>query len=130
MRHSRIDLTMNTYTDPKLLDVSGAMDALPELPMPSRADPSIEPARATGTTGDADLLQASERFVPLFVPTHGHSSTKGAIADNADRKSAKGSPHVSGGGDNGSAHSDHPCHTAGDATRTRNIQLGRLVLCH
>lgn len=31
MRHSRIDLTMNVYTDPKLLDVSGAVDALPTL---------------------------------------------------------------------------------------------------
>ncbi len=130
MRHSKIDLTMNTYTDPKLLDVSGAMDALPELPIPDRADPRIEPAAANGTTGDAGLLQTSERFVPLFVPTHGHSSTKGAIAGKGDRKPSKGSPLVSGGGDKGSAQSDNPCHTAGDATRTRNIQLGRLVLCH
>lgn len=33
MRHSRIDLTMNVYTDPKLLDVHGALDALPKLPL-------------------------------------------------------------------------------------------------
>ena len=33
MRHSKIDLTMNVYTDPKLLDVAGAMDALPALPL-------------------------------------------------------------------------------------------------
>ena len=26
MRHSTIDLTMNVYTDPKLLDVAGAME--------------------------------------------------------------------------------------------------------
>ena len=32
MRHSKIDLTMNVYTDPKLLDVAGAMEALPALP--------------------------------------------------------------------------------------------------
>jgi hypothetical protein len=31
MRHSKIDLSMNVYTDPKLLDVAGAMDALPEM---------------------------------------------------------------------------------------------------
>ena len=31
MRHSTIDLTMNTYIDPKPLDVSGALEALPEL---------------------------------------------------------------------------------------------------
>jgi hypothetical protein len=31
MRHSSIDLTMNVYTDPTLLDVAGAVEALPEL---------------------------------------------------------------------------------------------------
>jgi hypothetical protein len=31
MRHASIDLTMNVYTDPKLLDVAAAMDALPAL---------------------------------------------------------------------------------------------------
>ena len=29
MRHSRIELTMNLYTDPVLLDVAGAVEALP-----------------------------------------------------------------------------------------------------
>ena len=33
MRHSSIDLTMNIYTDPKLLDIAGAMDSLPLLPL-------------------------------------------------------------------------------------------------
>ena len=33
MRHSTIDLTMNVYTDPKLLDIHGALDALPALPL-------------------------------------------------------------------------------------------------
>ena len=31
MRHSSLDLTMNVYTDPQLLDVAGALEALPEL---------------------------------------------------------------------------------------------------
>ncbi len=31
MRHSSIDLTMNVYTDPTLLDVAGAVEALPAL---------------------------------------------------------------------------------------------------
>ena len=31
MRHSSIDLTMNVYTDPTLLDVAGAMEALPDI---------------------------------------------------------------------------------------------------
>src|SRR5262245_29409434 len=33
MRHSKLDLTMNVYTDPRLLDVRGALDALPALPL-------------------------------------------------------------------------------------------------
>ena len=33
MRHSKIDLTMNVYTDPKLLDVHGALEKLPSLPL-------------------------------------------------------------------------------------------------
>ncbi len=31
MRHSRIELTMNYYTDPILLDVAGAVNSLPEF---------------------------------------------------------------------------------------------------
>jgi hypothetical protein len=31
MRHSSLDLTMNVYTDPSLLDVAGALEALPAL---------------------------------------------------------------------------------------------------
>jgi len=31
MRHSSIDLTMNIYTDPTLLDVAGAINALPKF---------------------------------------------------------------------------------------------------
>ena len=33
MRHSTIDLTMNTYTDPRLLDVRDALDPPPLLPL-------------------------------------------------------------------------------------------------
>ena len=31
MRHSRMELTMNYYTDPILLDVAGAVEALPDF---------------------------------------------------------------------------------------------------
>ena len=31
LRHSSLDLTMNVYTDPELLDVAKAMEALPDL---------------------------------------------------------------------------------------------------
>ena len=38
MRHSRIELTMNYYTDPILLDVAGAVGALPNFTKARRDD--------------------------------------------------------------------------------------------
>ena len=37
LRHSSLDLTMNVYTDPTLLDVPGALAALPELSLSDEA---------------------------------------------------------------------------------------------
>ena len=34
MRHSKPELTANIYTDPKLLDIAGAIEALPALALP------------------------------------------------------------------------------------------------
>ena len=54
MRHSDLRLTMNVYTDPKLLDIHSALDSLPSLDRP------VELAQATGTDDD--------RLVPPNVP--------------------------------------------------------------
>ena len=57
MRHSDPSLTANVYTDPKLLDVSGALDALPSLPLDREPGADSERARATGTgTYDAGAV--------------------------------------------------------------------------
>jgi integrase len=62
MRHGKIDLTMNVYTDLALLDVRGALDTLPGLPL--RGNPAEgEAMRATGTTGILD------RNIHLLAPT-------------------------------------------------------------
>jgi len=45
MRHSSLDLTMNVYTDPELLDVAGAVEALPELSLSNEGQ--AKPERAT-----------------------------------------------------------------------------------
>jgi integrase len=47
LRHSDPSLTANVYTDPKLLDVAGALDALPSLPLDPGQSPIQERARAT-----------------------------------------------------------------------------------
>jgi len=45
MRHSKLELTMNVYTDPELLDIAGALEALPDLSMPEGDERHI-PAHA------------------------------------------------------------------------------------
>jgi integrase len=63
MRHSKIDLTMTVYTDPKLLDVRGALDALPALPLQGDQAEG-ETVRATGT--DSTLART---LAPTLAPT-------------------------------------------------------------
>lgn len=53
MRHSDPSLTANAYTDPRLLDVRGALDALPALPLDAGSDADSGALSATGT--DAQL---------------------------------------------------------------------------
>ncbi len=65
MRHSHIDLTMNVYTDPKLLDIQGAIDALPELPIDGNQSQTVT---ATGTDGVLCPL------VPTLVPELGRKA--------------------------------------------------------
>ncbi len=77
MRHSSLDLTMNTYTDPKLLDVQGAMESLPSLTLstdlPTRDRQTL---KATGTDPSDESLVAptsgqssSERSFPVISST-------------------------------------------------------------
>ena len=64
MRHSDVRLTMNVYTDPRLLDVAGAVDALPALPI----DQGLDEAnwgkfQATGTESGSSFV------APTVAPT-------------------------------------------------------------
>ncbi len=51
MRHADPSLTANVYTDPKLLDVAGALEALPSLPLDPTPTTDAAAVRATGTNG-------------------------------------------------------------------------------
>ena len=66
MRHSDIRLTMQTYTDPKLLDVRGALDSLPTLPLNDGQGNAAEAARATGTD-DLGRFPFSPKFAPKLA---------------------------------------------------------------
>jgi integrase len=75
MRHSKIDLTMSVYTDPTLLDVRGALDALPPLPLGS-GQAKEESLRATGTEGD--FRQDVCLVAPTVAPTQDNLVQPGA----------------------------------------------------
>jgi hypothetical protein len=53
MRHSDLRLTMATYTDAKLLDVSDALNSLPKLTPNEKSDNERDAKRATGTDGNS-----------------------------------------------------------------------------
>ena len=76
MRHSTIDLTMNVYTDPKLLDVHGALDSLPALPLDSERQSMRHAAKATGTYDLPKCLLA-----PVLAPTSVISCKSVSFAD-------------------------------------------------
>jgi hypothetical protein len=63
-RHSTIDLTMNVYTGPRLLDVAGAVEALPSLPLAGGTTREKITAKATGTDGSGACP-----LVPMLIPT-------------------------------------------------------------
>ena len=60
MRHSSIDLTMNVYTDPRLLDVQGAVESLPQISVTSEPNENRQRIAA----GAEDFLLSS-----VAVPT-------------------------------------------------------------
>ncbi len=76
MRHSDPKLTANVYTDPKLLDIAGAVDKLPMLPLDGRRE--NERQAATGTSDAAPSL------VRPLVPFPAHPGTSDANAGKTD----------------------------------------------
>ena len=90
MRHSTIDLTMNTYTDPKLLDVCGALDSLPSLNLNASPSTNRNAMRATGTDC---LKNPFSDDAPNNAPAtgfRGHSGSFAVIASgNADRRTTR-----------------------------------------
>jgi len=89
MRHSSIDLTMNVYTDPKLLDVAGALESLPSLPLSGGPETERIALRATGT----DDYRLSSLAPPL-APTPDESSKSWSSPDKTagDDRSRVGRP--------------------------------------
>ena len=84
MRHSTIDLTMNVYTDPRLLDVHGALELLPALSLDTEQMDIPKVVKATGTN---DLTALP--FAPGFAPTTGNWGESQSTGDNLDRQQSR-----------------------------------------
>ncbi len=80
MRHSDIRLTMGAYTDPRLLDVAGAVELLPALPLTKEGPQNEAAARATGTDGSLPS-EGVRKFAPGFAPNTDKSATPRSILD-------------------------------------------------
>jgi hypothetical protein len=95
MRHSDVNLTMNTYTDPKLLDVAGAVESLPALPLVTEQPESVTERHSLAATGTDDVVgQAGagarpSQLVPNLVQTTGKSSILQSIVDKVAVQSSK-----------------------------------------
>ncbi len=74
LRHSDPKLTANVYTDPQLLDVTGALDSLPALPL-------------TGDQGEKAIQTVNLRqsfLAPTLAPTTVQTSDSESFADKRD----------------------------------------------
>jgi len=85
MRHSDPKLTANVYTDPKLLDVAGALDSLPSLPLDNQCADDQQVATGTYQSLLVPVL------VPVLVPNTDESGTSGSshgrdLADTIQRR--------------------------------------------
>jgi len=93
MRHSDIRLTMGVYTDPKLLDVRGTLDALPTLLLTEGPAGDRETVRVTGRDGTATRTVA-----PTVAPTTDNRGKSLSLSGNpfsgedANTVAASGSP--------------------------------------
>ncbi len=99
MRHSTIDLTMNVYTDPKLLDIHQAVESLPAMPLNPPEWQTNRDAIAVNATGTND--SKPRRFAPAFAPTPDNSSKSLSNAVKAAveiwPRSSSSVPSASGG---------------------------------
>lgn len=89
LRHGDVRLTMETYTDPKLLDVRGALNALPALPLDGSTDPRSEFLQATGTDSPS-AAPSPKKLASLLAPasdisvqTEAFSGKEPAVDDSA-----------------------------------------------
>ena len=117
MRHGKLDLTMTVYTDPRLLDVAGAVEKLPQFQIAGPKPTEPEHQRATGTDDGKSFV------APMVAP---------ARCNGGQFESIQGKETVSGNlADSKSKHEKAPANVMfpglslsdADGTRTRNLRI-------
>ena len=125
-RHSDPKLTANSYTDVALLDVRGALDALPSIPLLPEPDRTPSELRAAvGAEGAPRLalqLAPNLALTCTFQPS-GQEVAPSATAAVREARTPSGDRQVPFSGPSSEARSG-----AGEGTRTLDIQLGKLTL--
>jgi integrase len=77
MRHSSIELTMSTYTDPKFLDVQGAVELLPDLDLGTPLATLLAPASVqTGPQQSIPVILSMTANVSGNFPKAGKNQAK------------------------------------------------------
>jgi len=122
MRHSDPKLTANVYTDPRLLDVAGALDSLPTLPLNTPKDREAVAYKATGTDGKS-LHQG------LHLPQANRANPCHSLAEPA-RSDGDDELCLSLGVVNSRDASDNACHHSGRWESNPHDRLGRPELYH
>jgi len=126
MRHSDIDLTMNVYTDPRLLDLRGAVESLPALPLQSERTFISQVVKSTGTDDFTPRPLA-----PMLAPTPDFSSDFGSIPDKSEtcRSGSAGQAQIAVSAEHVKRKTrlTNPDTRAGDRIRTGDVQLGKLA---
>jgi len=131
MRHSKIELTMCTYTDPKLLDVAGALDSLPSLNLDASPSTVGNSMHARGSEDGMSLAP-----VPSLVRNPGDG---GQIRSTAVISPVNGDPGASGRGSVRSSvrqsknalpaeRASKALSSGDDGDRTRNLRLAKPAL--
>jgi len=132
MRHAAEGVTDEHYADAKLIDLRGALDQLPALPL--EGTPERQAQSATGTD-DAPAASGVREVSPRLFPRQlqreqMRSSARGidgaadAAARTDERKSLASLQQR-----DVAPQSAKACGEAGEGARPLNVQLGRLLLC-
>ncbi len=107
MRHSSIDMTMNVYTDPRLLDVQGAIESLPTMTATTEPTPNQQRMAAGAENLVAPTVAPTTDFARNSQST---AVTLLAISSEADFENSIDVTSIAGNEKRSLSHADNERH--------------------